>query len=75
MVSIALCDDDVDMLEQERKGIELIAVEAGVPATIRTFKNAQEFFFSPPERLDMLVTDIEMPQVGGLELATKVRRN
>lgn len=74
MICIAICDDDPQAREQVRDAIVRTASRVGVAVSVQCYPSAQAFLFDPPARLDMLVTDIEMPRTSGLELVGEARR-
>lgn len=72
----AFCDDDAAQLENLRLLVAQWAAKNGHTAHISSFSSAEEFFFhyADEKGYDVLLLDIEMPGMTGVDLARKVRR-
>lgn len=74
-INIAICDDEklqVDLLE---KYVRSWASKNNMLVTIETFYNGEsfEFSWSMDKKYDILLLDIEMPGINGVELAKRIR--
>lgn len=72
---IAVCDDDPSQLENLSKKLSLYAEAHHVRFLIKTYISAEAFLFDFEENrnVDLLLLDIEMCEMNGIELAKKVR--
>ncbi|MBR1742673.1 MAG: response regulator, partial [Lachnospiraceae bacterium] len=76
MINIFLCDHDPDILKKEIKYIEnlcekmeyefLVEGFSDTKIALQKMREAQDF-------CDILITDIEMPELSGLEMAKMLR--
>ena len=75
--NIAICDDERDQQEQLQAVAAEWAVENGHSCRIRTFTSAEEFLFEYEEdkAFDILLLDVEMNNISGIELAKRIRRD
>ena len=75
--NIAICDDERDQLEQLQTVATEWAAENGYSCRIRTFPSAEEFLFEYEEdkSYDILLLDVEMNNISGIELAKRIRRD
>lgn len=71
----AICDDDVALLEYISGELDQWAETAGHNVKTETFPSAEAFLFEYSENksFDVLLLDIEMPGMNGMELAHKLR--
>lgn len=76
MLHVAICDDDKVLLENLSREVELWAKEEQVVCSVELFATADAFLFSWEEEKDIevLLLDIEMPGMDGMELAKKLRQ-
>lgn len=74
-VSIALCDDDRDMLELLAGSIRAAFVREGAAPDIQLFYSAQAFRARPAgPPFELLFLDIQMPGENGIALAESLRQ-
>lgn len=78
MIKIALCDDEQHIVGKLSDTINAILKEQGVMSEISVFTDAgsllQGCANSPGSLFDLLILDIEMPGMNGLDLAAKIRK-
>lgn len=74
---IAVCDDDADYAKHISTLITAWAAKCGHICEIHTFSSAEAFLFAYAEdkTYDILLLDIEMGEISGIELARQVRRD
>lgn len=74
-IHIAICDDESKELGYIRALAEKWAGEKGYSIDISTFESAEAFWFAYAENkeYDMLLLDIEMKEMNGVELARRIR--
>jgi DNA-binding LytR/AlgR family response regulator len=72
---IAVCDDEQSQLQNLTKKLSLYAEAHHVSFHIDTYLSAEAFLFAFEENrnIDLLLLDIEMAEMNGIELAKKVR--
>ncbi len=72
---IAVCDDDSSQLKNLAKKLSLYAEARHVRFLIKTYTSAEAFLFEFEENrnVDLLLLDIEMAGMNGIELARKIR--
>lgn len=72
---IAVCDDEQSQLQNLTKKLSLYAEAHHVSFHIDTYPSAEAFLFAFEENrnIDLLLLDIEMAEMNGIELAKKVR--
>ncbi len=75
--NIAICDDDREQLKNLEVVVENWASESGHSCRIRTFTSAEEFLFEYEEdkAYDILLLDVEMNNISGIELAKRIRKD
>ena len=75
-LKIAICDDDVTQREYLTEAVSDWAKENRHLADVRQYMDAKSFLFDYLEDkgFDILLLDIEMPEMNGIELAKTVRR-
>lgn len=74
---IAVCDDEQSQLQSLTKKLSLYAEAHHVSFHIDTYLSAEAFLFAFEENrnIDLLLLDIEMAEMNGIELAKKIRLN
>lgn len=72
---IAVCDDDPAQIQYLSGRLNTWAQKKGVHLQISSFHNAESFLFqyADEKNFDILLLDIEMGKMNGVELAKKVR--
>lgn len=71
---IAVCDDEKEQLEYIKGLLQSWGEKRGMTLLITEYKSAEEFLFEYPEKaFDLLLLDIEMDGVSGMELAKRLR--
>ena len=75
IINIAICDDEKVQVELLHKYVNNWARERNVKIIVETFYNAESFDFSwsMDKKYNILLLDIEMPGINGIELAKKIR--
>lgn len=76
MIKIAICDDEQAQCALLKRYVSLWGSSTGRPVQIHTFCSSEQFLFRWDEdkSFDLLVLDIEMGSMNGMELAKKLRR-
>lgn len=72
MIRIAICEDEQTLLDQLAGWVKSILHQHQIPHNIGTFRNGSALLAR--EAFDILLLDIEMEPVDGLELARRLRR-
>lgn len=76
MTQISIVDDEAGSRQFLEKLVLAWAKERKYPVSISKFENAEEFLFKEEDKkTDILLLDIEMKNMNGVELAAKVRRD
>ncbi len=76
MLRIGICDDDTIVLEALAKEVEVWAKEKQETYSVELFPTAEAFLFAweGQRDMDVLLLDIEMPGMDGMELARSLRK-
>ena len=76
MIRIAICDDDVKGAETVGRIVERCCREKEIACKSRIFYDSKAFFYEVEdgEYYDVLLLDIEMPGLNGIELTNRVRK-
>jgi DNA-binding LytR/AlgR family response regulator len=76
MIKLAICDDDVHSIKRTSDIVAEVANNIRRTIEIDTYSNAGDILhrlLQKKESLDILVLDIDMPEMTGLELAERLR--
>ncbi len=76
MLRIAVCDDEMTMVQSNTATLEAVLKELGVTSEITTYTNSRNLLYDITEddfHYDLLLSDIEMPGISGMELAEKIK--
>jgi DNA-binding LytR/AlgR family response regulator len=73
---VGICDDDVSYIEDFKKLILQYTVHTDIEITIQSFFNGGHLLdvCQTDSTFDILFLDIEMPEMGGLTLAEKIKK-
>lgn len=75
-ITIALCDDDGDQIKNLRRLIGEWAENKSFAVNIAGYESGEQFLFEYRDNpCDLLLLDIEMSGINGMELARKLREN
>ena len=74
-LNLAICDDEQSQCEYLKFAVNLWAKENGHICDTKVFPSAEAFYFEYSENaaFDILLLDIEMGEMNGVELAKKIR--
>lgn len=76
MVRIAICDDDIKILPQHEKMVQKALQAYGIGFEITTYNRSSNLLHDISDDkffYDLLLLDIEMPDISGIELCNKVK--
>lgn len=76
MLHIAVCDDEKHLAEKNKAVLETVLAELGVTAEITLYTDSRNLLYDITEddlHYDLLLSDIEMPEITGMELAEKIK--
>ena len=73
MYRIAIVEDDKNFIEELKKYLEQYAQEEGQEFEISTFYDGEEILENYVSNYDLILLDIEMPKVNGMDAAEKIR--
>lgn len=76
MVRVGICDDEMMLLEKLNQFVQMCYARNQIFARVDTFKNGQQLLYEIEDggRFDLVLLDIEMPQMDGMELAERVKK-
>lgn len=75
MIRVGLCDDDKILMEKMKLFVQDCYAQNQIFAKAECFRKGQELLYELEDgaQFDILLLDIEMPQMDGMELASKVK--
>lgn len=74
MLQVAVLEDEQESRVQIKRCLERYQAENHAEWDMDYFSSGAELLFSGASGYDMLLMDIEMPQMSGMEVAHRVRR-
>ncbi len=74
MIRVAVVDDELEVRERIGLMTERVAAEAGEPVEIVSFENGLSFLGRYEKDFDLILMDIEMPGMNGMETAKALRK-
>jgi len=74
---IAICDDQEEQLNQLKSFVSRWSLECGLRCQVHSFSSGEEFLFTYEENkaYDILILDVEMKELSGIQLAKRIRAN
>ena len=73
---ISICDDNAEQIKYLRRLVRLWAEKMAFAVQLYEYESAEEFLFKYPDNpCDILLLDIEMGEMNGMELAKKLRNS
>ena len=75
MFRIAICEDEKVVLDFESSLVKQWAADSGCPLELDTYISSEQFLFESEDKApyDLLIFDIQMKNMNGMELAKKLR--
>lgn len=73
MIRVAICENDLFYMEEEKKLIESYFSKKKISSEIVTFKSSEELIKSYVDSFDIVFLDVEMDGMNGLEIARWIR--
>lgn len=74
MLRIAIVEDEAGQAEMMKKGIEEFFTETDTEYTVTCYSDGMAFLSQYKNPFDIILMDIEMPHMNGLETARKLRK-
>lgn len=73
MIKIAICEDEKDQQELLKEYIEQIFKGVSVKYSLDVFNSGEELLENYPKDIDIVLLDIQMGQINGMDTARKIR--
>lgn len=76
MIYIAICDDNKQIIGKLKKKVRSLLEARNIPAKLEIYTNSQTLLFDVEDgkHLDLVLSDIEMPYINGMQLASKLHQ-
>ena len=76
MIKIAICDDEMTFVDKINTLISEWSAQNQYFSVIQTFSNGQNLIYDieDGQHYDLVILDIEMPAINGMEVADAIRR-
>ena len=75
MISIAVCDDNVEIGRKIAEKVQCILKAKELVFEVQLFSDSQFLFYEIQDgtNFDLLLLDIEMPEIDGISLTNKIK--
>ncbi len=75
MIKIVICDDSRDDVSFLTSCVSEWSRQSGIEVSAQTYSSAEEYLMKSTEEGDILLLDVEMKSLSGIELAKNLRKN
>ena len=73
MINIAICDDDLYYITETKDILKSLLSSYSINYNIYEFSSGEELLDNYPQNLDILIMDIQMKLINGMDTARKIR--